>query len=65
MITCMPTRMCTQVEVMNSSMMMATGGEPRICAAAAWLRPNSNSTIRMNAMASGTLATAVSRCTQK
>ena len=41
MITCMPIRICTVTETTNSSMMMATSGEPRICATAAWLRPSS------------------------
>ena len=27
---------------MNSSMMMATSGEPRICTTAAWLRPSTH-----------------------
>ena len=42
---------------MNSSMMIATSGEPRICTTAAWLRPSSAMTMTMTAMVSGTLAT--------
>src|SRR5215470_3990275 len=51
--------------MMNSSMVMATSGEPRICTAAAWLRPSSESAIVMTAAVSGTSATDVSRCHQK
>ena len=46
---------------MNSSITIATSGEPRICTTAAWLRPSSDIRITMNAMVSGTFAIAVSR----
>ena len=36
--------------------MIATSGEPRICATAAWLRPISDTTISTAAMVSGMLA---------
>ena len=46
-------------------MMMATSGEPRICATAAWLRPSSVIMMMIAAMVSGMLATAVRRWRQK
>ena len=46
---------------MNSSMMTATSGEPRICTAAAWLRPSRATAITIAAMVSGTPATEVMR----
>ena len=42
-------------------MMTATSGEPRICTAAAWLRPSSAMTMTINAMVSGMPATDVTR----
>ena len=53
------------IVAMNSSITMATNGEPRICTTAAWLRPSSPTTMTTNAMVSGTLATAVRRWRQK
>ena len=47
--------------MMNSSMMMAISGEPRICTTAAWLRPSSATTITTSAMVSGMPATEVMR----
>ena len=47
--------------MMNSSMMMATSGEPRICTTAAWLRPSSAMTMTSSAMVSGMPATDVTR----
>ena len=37
----MPIFMCQTLAPMNNSRMIATTGEPRICAAPAWLRPSS------------------------
>ena len=61
----MPIFMCTTFEMMNSIRMIATAGEPRICAVAAWLRPSSVIRMITAAMVSGILATAVRRWRQK
>src|SRR5262245_871357 len=65
MMTCMPIRMCVVTDMMNSSIITAMRGDPRICTTAAWLRPSSATTMRTKAMVSGTLATAVRRWRQK
>src|SRR6516165_2850188 len=65
MITAIPIRMWMITDAMNNSMMMATAGEPRIWAAAAWLRPSSAIMMHIAVMVSGTLAIAVSRWCQK
>jgi hypothetical protein len=50
---------------MNSSMVMATKVEPRICTTAAWLRPSKPRMTSTTRMVSGTLATEVIRWCQK
>src|SRR5262245_46308004 len=50
---------------MNSSITMATSGDPRIWTAAAWLRPTSAITMMTPAIVSGTPATAVTRSRKK
>ncbi len=61
----MPIFMCQALATMNSSMMIAIGSEPRICAAPAWLRPSSIITTTITGTISSTIATAVTRWRQK
>ena len=61
----MPIFMCQALAMMNSSRMIATSGEPRICAAPAWLRPSSIITTTMTGTIKSTMATAVIRWRQK
>ena len=61
----MPIFMCQALAMMKSTRMIAIGIEPRICAAPAWLRPISISTITMTGTIKSVIATAVRRWRQK
>ena len=61
----MPIFMCQALAMMNSSRMIATGSEPRICVAPAWLRPSSIITTTITGSISSIIATAVRRWRQK
>src|ERR1700755_2353688 len=61
----MPIFMCKQLAMMNNSMMIAMTGEPRICAAPAWLLPSIIMTTTITGTIKSTIATAVRRWRQK
>ena len=57
----MPIFMCQTLAMMKRIMMIAISGEPRICAAPAWLRPSSDMMTTITGTISSTSPIALTR----